>query len=73
LVMSRQPRIPGEYLHIIVRGIGKQILFEDSSDYKRYLSSLIQTEQTALSFPSGRLKKLPVCPLTVLFCSTKKS
>ena len=43
--MSRQPRIPGEYLHIIVRGIGKQILFEDSSDYKRYLSSLIQYAQ----------------------------
>ena len=35
--MSRQPRIAGEYLHIIVRGIGKQILFEEQSDNEKYL------------------------------------
>lgn len=35
--MSRQARIAGEYLHIIVRGIGKQILFEDKSDNVRFL------------------------------------
>ena len=35
--MSRQARITGEYLHIIVRGIGKQILFEDESDNVRFL------------------------------------
>ena len=35
--MARQPRITGEYLHIITRGIGKQILFEDQSDNEKYL------------------------------------
>ena len=35
--MSRQPRVAGEYLHIIVRGIGKQLLFEDTSDNEKYL------------------------------------
>ena len=38
--MPRQPRTAGEYLHIIVRGIGKQILFEDTHDREKYLSSL---------------------------------
>ena len=38
--MSRKPRNAGEYLHIIARGIGKQILFEDQSDNERYLSNL---------------------------------
>lgn len=36
--MPRQPRVPGEYLHIIVRGIGKQILFEDTTDREKYIS-----------------------------------
>lgn len=35
--MPRQARTAGEYLHIIVRGIGKQILFEDSADREKYL------------------------------------
>lgn len=35
--MSRQARQAGEYLHIIVRGIGKQILFEDDEDRRKYL------------------------------------
>ncbi len=34
--MPRQPRVAGEYMHIIVRGNGKQILFEDSSDREKY-------------------------------------
>ena len=38
--MPRQPRTAGEYLHIIVRVIGKQILFEDTHDREKYLSSL---------------------------------
>lgn len=38
--MTRRARIPGKYLHVIVRGIGKQILFEDDSDYYYYLSLL---------------------------------
>ena len=38
--MPRQARQKGEYLHIIVRGNGKQILFEDDSDRKTYLSLL---------------------------------
>lgn len=35
--MSRQARTTGEYMHIIVRGNGKQILFEGSSDREKYL------------------------------------
>lgn len=38
--MSRQARENSEYLHLIVRGVGKQILFEDDSDYEKYLSLL---------------------------------
>lgn len=38
--MPRQARQTGEYLHIIVRGNGKQILFEDDADRKKYLSLL---------------------------------
>lgn len=38
--MPRQPRMAGEYLHIIVRGIGKQILFEETADWEKYLSFL---------------------------------
>lgn len=37
--MARQARniSSGSYLHIIVRGIGKQLLFEEWSDYRYYL------------------------------------
>lgn len=38
--MPRQPRTAGEYLHIIVRGIGKQILFEDTRDREKFLCCL---------------------------------
>ena len=40
--MPRQPRQFGNsgYLHLIVRGIGKQILFEDREDYLFFLSIL---------------------------------
>ncbi len=40
--MPRQPRQFGYsgYLHLIVRGIGKQILFEDREDYLFFLSIL---------------------------------
>lgn len=38
--MPRQPRSAGEYMHIIVRGIGRQILFEEDSDRRCYLSFL---------------------------------
>ena len=52
--MSRQPRIAGEYLHIIVRGIGKQILFEEQSDNEKYLYYLKkyseQDEVTILAY-----------------------
>ena len=42
--MARQARQLSEsgYLHVIVRGIGKQILFEDSEDYRFFLSRLEQ-------------------------------
>lgn len=36
----RQARIRSEYQHIIVRGIGRQILFEDDTDRKYYISLL---------------------------------
>lgn len=40
--MPRQARQSSEtgYFHVIVRGNGKQILFEDSSDFRYYLSLL---------------------------------
>ncbi|MCQ2462195.1 MAG: transposase [Clostridia bacterium] len=38
--MSRQPRISGQYQHIIVRGIGRQLLFEDTADREKYISLL---------------------------------
>ena len=38
--MSRKARLTGEYIHVIVRGIGKQILFEDDEDHLYYLSIL---------------------------------
>lgn len=40
--MSRQARQRSDsgYLHLIVRGIGKQLLFEDGEDYRFYLSAL---------------------------------
>ncbi len=38
--MARTARLVGEsgYLHIIIRGIGKQVLFEDEWDYKYFIS-----------------------------------
>lgn len=36
--MPRQARINEEYLHIIVRGIGKQVLFESDEDRIHYLN-----------------------------------
>lgn len=40
--MPRQARKLSEsgYMHLIVRGIGKQIMFEEEADYKRFLSVL---------------------------------
>lgn len=40
--MARLPRIHSQsgYFHITVRGVGKQILFEEKSDYLRYLHLL---------------------------------
>ena len=40
--MSRQPRIRSDsgYMHLIVRGIGKQILFETEADYLFFLDKL---------------------------------
>ncbi len=40
--MARQPRVLSEsgYMHVIVRGIGRQVLFETEEDYMFYLSSL---------------------------------
>ena len=40
--MARAARIIGNsgYYHIVARGIGKQILFEDESDYLFFLGTL---------------------------------
>ncbi len=40
--MPRRARQFGEsgYMHLIVRGIGRQLLFEDASDYRHYLKKL---------------------------------
>ncbi len=38
--MAREPRITSEYIHLMWRGIGKQIIFEDNADYKFFLSKL---------------------------------
>lgn len=40
--MARQARTTSEtgYYHVIVRGIGKQIIFEDNQDYNYYLAAL---------------------------------
>ncbi|WP_026521007.1 transposase [Butyrivibrio sp. VCB2001] len=42
--MPRRPRRMSEsgYMHVIVRGVGKQILFEDSMDFKHFLKRLEQ-------------------------------
>jgi len=36
--MPRRARIKSQYLHLIVRGIGKQLLFEDDFDRAHYLA-----------------------------------
>ena len=38
--MPRQPRAPGEFFHVVVRGIGRQILFENDDDRRKYLALL---------------------------------
>ncbi len=45
--MARQPRKMSRsgYMHVIVRGIGKQLLFEEKNDYIFYIASLEQYSQ----------------------------
>ena len=38
--MSRKPRAKGQFFHVIVRGIGKQILFENNQDRNKFLELL---------------------------------
>ena len=47
--MPRQPRklSPTGYYHLIVRGIGKQALFEAPEDYAFYLKKLFRFSQEA--------------------------
>jgi len=40
--MSRKARITSKYLHVIVRGVGRQIIFEDDMDYNYYLKLLVK-------------------------------
>lgn len=44
--MTRRARESGEFLHIIMRGIGRQILFEDDADRQKYLL-LLEKYRTA--------------------------
>ena len=54
--MPRCARRFGEsgYMHLIVRGIGRQLLFEDASDYRHYLKKLecycLETEVKVCAF-----------------------
>ena len=45
--MPRNPRVFSNtgYYHIVFRGIGKQILFEDTADYRHYLHTLRRFQQ----------------------------
>ena len=45
--MARRAReiSPTGYYHVIQRGVGKQILFEDEKDYKRYLRKLRESKE----------------------------
>lgn len=40
--MARMPRVRSGsgYYHVVCRGVGRQILFEDDEDYERYLGAL---------------------------------
>ena len=44
--MSRQPREASKMglYHVMVRGAGRQILFEDENDYKRYIVKVTETK-----------------------------
>lgn len=45
--MSRRPREESEtgYYHVMQRGAGKQILFEDDTDYRRYVDKLLECKK----------------------------
>lgn len=48
--MTRSPRANGEFLHVVVRGIGQQILFEEDADRSYYLNHLARfCEETQVS------------------------
>ena len=55
--MSRKPReeSPTGYYHVMARGAGKQILFEDKWDYKRYLDKLSECKK------SGNIQLVAYC------------
>lgn len=52
--MSRHVRLLSEYMHIVVRGNGRQILFEENADYNKYLFFLkrysLQTQIKILAY-----------------------
>ena len=65
--MPRRARKLSEsgYMHLIVRGIGRQIMFEEAADYQRLLSSLErfcgETEAKICAYPDGNHVHLLVC------------
>ena len=66
--MPRQARILSEswYMHLIVQGIGRQIMFQEAADYQRFLSSperfCGETEVKKLCLlPDGNHVHLLVC------------
>lgn len=53
--MSRRPREESKtgYYHVMQRGAGKQILFEDNMDYQRYLDKLLECKnEIGFSLPA---------------------
>ncbi|MBQ0018395.1 MAG: transposase [Clostridiales bacterium] len=53
--MSRRPREESStgYYHVMQRGAGKQILFEDETDYQRYMDKLVECKnEIGFSLPA---------------------
>ena len=63
--MARQARKLSEskYMHVIVRGIGRQLLFETAEDHTFYLEALKQYSQavgvTVCVLPDGEPRASP--------------
>ena len=78
--MPRRPRRMSEsgYMHVIVRGVGKQILFEDNMDFEHFLKRLkqysLETEVRICAYclMENHVHLLVHCELTSLALLMKK-